>query len=135
MLAANLLCRLPDPEAFLRDCAKLVRPDGVLVLVSPHSWLEAWTPKHKWLGGARSAPGGDDEKKKTNRSFAAIRALLESPAGGFDLVDQTDLPFLIKEHDWKFQWVPARHGVAQAATKHAGEVARRRGSTTSREAN
>ena len=98
VLAANLLCRLPDPEAFLRDCAKLVRPDGVLVLVSPYSWLEAWTPKHKWLGGA---PG---KNEKTNRSFAAIRALLESPAGGFDLVDQSDLPFLIKEHDRKFQW-------------------------------
>ena len=98
VLAANLLCRLPDPEAFLRSCARLVRPDGVLVLVSPYSWLEAWTPKHKWLGGA---PG---KNEKTNRSFAAIRALLESPAGGFDLVDQSDLPFLIKEHDRKFQW-------------------------------
>lgn len=122
VLAANLLCRLPDPEAFLRDCAKLVRPDGVLVLVSPYSWLEAWTPKHKWLGGARSAPGGDDEKKKTNRSFAAIRALLESPAGGFDLVDQTDLPFLIKEHDRKFQW----------GCSHATVWRRRRQSTQAR---
>lgn len=100
VLAANLLCRLPDPEAFLRDCARLVRPDGVLVLVSPYSWLEAWTPKHKWLGGA-AAPG---KNGKTNRSFEAIRALLESAAGGFDLVDQSDLPFLIKEHDRKFQW-------------------------------
>ena len=120
VLAANLLCRLPDPEAFLRDCAKLVRPDGVLVLVSPYSWLEAWTPKHKWLGGARSATGGGDEK--TNRSFAAIRALLESPAGGFDLVDQTDLPFLIKEHDRKFQW----------GCSHATVWRRRRQSTQAR---
>ena len=105
VLAANLLCRLPDPEAFLRDCARLVRPDGVLVLVSPYSWLEAWTPRHKWLGGAAAPPGGKSgNDEKTNRSFAAIRALLESSAGGFDLVDQSDLPFLIKEHDRKFQW-------------------------------
>jgi hypothetical protein len=48
-----------------------------------------------------AAPG---KNGKTNRSFEAIRALLESAAGGFDLVDQSDLPFLIKEHDRKFQW-------------------------------
>ena len=51
VLAANLLCRLPDPAAFLAQCPKLVRPGGVLVLVSPYSWLEAWTPKDAWLGG------------------------------------------------------------------------------------
>jgi 2-polyprenyl-3-methyl-5-hydroxy-6-metoxy-1,4-benzoquinol methylase len=37
----NLLCRLPDPAEFLRACARLVKPGGVLVLVSPYSWLEA----------------------------------------------------------------------------------------------
>jgi SAM-dependent methyltransferase len=93
VLAANLLCRLPDPEHFLMACARLVRPDGVLVLVSPYSWLEQWTPKHNWLGGG----GG-------HKSSDVIKALLESTAGGFDFVTQNDLPFLIKEHDRKFQW-------------------------------
>ena len=35
VLAANLLCRLPDPAAFLAQCARLLRPGGALVLVSP----------------------------------------------------------------------------------------------------
>ena len=29
----------------------LIKKGGVLVLVSPHSWLAAWTPKEKWVGG------------------------------------------------------------------------------------
>lgn len=175
VLAANLLCRLPEPAAFLRACAKLVKPGGVLVLVSPYSWLEAWTPRDKWLGGyydelcAADAAGGagpgagagtgggggefqrhsagggggggsDDAarlgkagssspsavggassgggrgagacasagagspRSRAVRSFDAIHAALTSAEGGFDLVEQTDQPFLIKEHDRKYQW-------------------------------
>ena len=51
VLAANLLCRLPDPAAFLARLPTLVRPGGVLALVSPYSWLGAWTPQGKWVGG------------------------------------------------------------------------------------
>lgn len=39
VLAANLLCRLPAPGAFLSRTATLVKPGGVLVMVSPYSWL------------------------------------------------------------------------------------------------
>jgi len=35
-----------------------VKPGGVAVLVSPYSWLEAWTPKSKWLGGYKGKVGG-----------------------------------------------------------------------------
>jgi hypothetical protein len=28
-----------------------VKPGGVAVLVSPYSWLAAWTDKSKWIGG------------------------------------------------------------------------------------
>ena len=38
------------------------------------------------------------------RSFDAIHAALTSTEGGFDLVEQSDQPFLIKEHDRKYQW-------------------------------
>lgn len=95
VVAANLLCRLPDPSLFLRRLPSLIKPGGVssagegaaaaagsggaaagaaaplaccrasplspllppslpaqvLVLVSPYSWLPAWTPQDKWLGG------------------------------------------------------------------------------------
>lgn len=61
VLAANLLCRLPDPSVFLRRLPSLIKPGGVLVLVSPYSWLPAWTDQQRWLGGYRDEvrpPGG-----------------------------------------------------------------------------
>lgn len=51
ILAANLLCRLPDPVAFLDRLPALLRPGGVVVLTTPWSWLEAWTKRPRWLGG------------------------------------------------------------------------------------
>merc|ERR1711879_1114930 len=51
VLAGNLLCRLPNPTSFLQRCKDLVRPGGVLVLVSPYSWLQEYTEKSHWLGG------------------------------------------------------------------------------------
>lgn len=51
VLAANLLCRLPQPERFLVDLPRLLKPGGIAVLVSPYSWLAAWTPRRQWLGG------------------------------------------------------------------------------------
>ncbi len=51
VLAANLLCRLPEPLNFLHDLPRLLKPGGIAVLVSPYSWLAAWTPRDKWLGG------------------------------------------------------------------------------------
>ena len=51
ILAANLLCRLPDPASFLDRLPALLRPGGVVVLTTPWSWLEAWTKRPRWLGG------------------------------------------------------------------------------------
>jgi SAM-dependent methyltransferase len=50
-IAANLLCRLPDPEKFLKDIGRFILPGGFLILLSPYSWLQDYTPKDKWLGG------------------------------------------------------------------------------------
>lgn len=82
VVAANLLCRLPDPEAFLRACVNITNVGGALVLASPYSWLEEWTPRDRWL------------------DFPAVRAILE-PA--FVLERECDLPFIIREHARKFQ--------------------------------
>ena len=52
---ANLLCRLPDPDLFLSSARGLLAPGGLLVLVSPYSWLPQYTPKAKWIGQLASA--------------------------------------------------------------------------------
>lgn len=62
VLAANLVCRLPEPMKFFDRLPSLVKPGGVLVLVSPHSWLEAWTPKDKWIGGHNKVSKGQSKR-------------------------------------------------------------------------
>jgi SAM-dependent methyltransferase len=55
---ANLLCRLPDPMLFLQALPGLLVPGGIVVLVSPYSWLKQYTPRSNWLGacGIEGAP-------------------------------------------------------------------------------
>jgi 5-histidylcysteine sulfoxide synthase/putative 4-mercaptohistidine N1-methyltranferase len=91
VLAANLLCRLPDPQAFLSVLRHLVRPGGVLMFTSPFSWLVQYTPRVNWLGGGAQT------------SSAALQSLL---APHFELVSETqDLPFLMREHPCKYQFI------------------------------
>jgi putative 4-mercaptohistidine N1-methyltranferase len=91
VLAANLLCRLPDPMRLLSRLPALVRSGGQLLLTTPFTWLEEFTPRENWLGGT----------PETGRSFDALRRALE-PA--FKLEHRVDLPFLIREHARKFQY-------------------------------
>ncbi|GMH34278.1 hypothetical protein BSKO_02112 [Bryopsis sp. KO-2023] len=95
ILAANLLCRLPDPMLFLNRLPSLMKPKGCVVLVSPYSWLESWTPKPKWMGGCEDSDG------KPLRSAEKLKAVMEEL--GFELVHEENVPFLIREHVRKFQ--------------------------------
>lgn len=84
--AANLLCRLPDPEVLLDRLPLLVKTHGELVLATPCTWLEEFTPRENW-------PDGD--------TLEWLKAKLVQ---NFDLVRTADEPFLIRETARKFQW-------------------------------
>ncbi|MBL9138740.1 MAG: putative 4-mercaptohistidine N1-methyltransferase [Verrucomicrobiales bacterium] len=88
VLAANLLDRLPDPVRFLSNVESLVKPEGRLLLTSPYTWLETYTPRPSWL----CADG--------RRTSEVLHSLLP----GFRLLRRVDLPFVIREHARKFQW-------------------------------
>lgn len=90
VLAANLICRLPDPEAFLSRLAGLVKPGGQLLLTTPFTWLEDYTPRERWIGG--NEPGRRSEEELARRL-----------SGDFRLHRRRDLPFLIREHERKYQ--------------------------------
>ena len=90
VLAANLICRLPDPEAFLSRVASLVKPGGQLLLTTPFTWLEEFTPRDRWIGGID--PGARSEEELSKRL-----------SGEFRLHRRRDLPFLIMEHERKYQ--------------------------------
>lgn len=95
VLAANLICRLPQPCRFLDRLPSLVKPGGVVVLTTPFSWLPGWTPKHHWLGGfvREGVPV---------RSFDQLKEVMEQ--NGFVLAATEEMPFVIREHARKYQW-------------------------------
>lgn len=101
VLLANLVDRLHEPERGLAQLPRLVRPGGQLIISTPCTWLEDYTPPANWLGGFM-------REGKPVRTLDSLRALL---APHFDLLHVRDLPFLIREHARKFQW-----SVAQAST-------------------
>ena len=91
VLAANLLCRLPEPAKLLQHLPGLVTPGGQLLLTTPFSWLPDYTAPEHWIGG-RPASGP---------SWDALCNALEPH---FELQLSKDLPFLIREHSRKFQY-------------------------------
>ncbi len=84
--AANLLCRLPEPQRLLDRLPTLVKLGGELVLATPCTWLAEFTPPENWPAGT------------------TFDWLQESLLPSFDLVRQTNEPFLIRETARKFQF-------------------------------
>ncbi len=84
--ATNLLCRLSDPAALIARLPSLVKPGGQLLLTTPCTWLEEFTPRGNWPRGS-------------TRDW--LHAVLHTH---FHLAHERDMPFLIREHARKFQW-------------------------------
>jgi Methyltransferase domain len=98
VLMANLIDRLPDPAQCLARMSGLISIGGWLVITSPYTWLEEYTPREKWLDGS---------------GRGALTALKEELEPVFDLHHVFDLPFLIREHRRKYQWSVAEASVWQ----------------------
>lgn len=84
--AANLICRLREPVKLLRRLPGLVNKGGHLVLATPCTWLDEYTPPD-------CQPPGD--------TFEWLSSLLTPH---FELMKRADEPFLIRETARKFQW-------------------------------
>lgn len=96
VLASNLICRLPRPRDFTDRLAGLVKPYGQLIITTPCTWLEAFTPPEHWLGGEDST---------------TLDGLKSALGDDFRLITTRDMPFLIREHARKFQWSIAQASV------------------------
>ncbi len=83
--AANLLCRLPEPKRFLNWLPNHINPGGQLVMATPTTWMEQYTPK-------QNQPPG-----------LTLDFLEENLAEHFALVSVKEIPFLIREHQRKLQ--------------------------------
>jgi len=99
VLASNLIDRLRQPKRFLQDITRMINSGGVLLLSSPYTWLEEYTPKENWLGGIR-------ENGEALTTYQALQRLL---AADFEeIAAPQDVPFVIRETARKYQ-----HTVAQ----------------------
>ena len=94
VLAANLIDRLPDPRKFLNDIKSRIVIGGLLVVTSPYTWLEAYTPKSLWVGGYYDGSG---------KAITTLSGLVKCLAPEFRLVAVQDVPILIRDTVRKHQ--------------------------------
>ncbi|MEM0966731.1 MAG: putative 4-mercaptohistidine N1-methyltransferase [Verrucomicrobiota bacterium] len=97
VLGANLICRLRSPRDFLAQLPDLVVKGGILVLNSPFTWMEEHTQFDEWLGGRSTGP----------RSEEVLKEILDP---NFELIDETSMPFMIRETERKYQLTFAHSG-------------------------
>lgn len=94
IFAGNLIDRLQDPRSFLASVHRHLAEDGVLVISSPYTLLEEYTPKTNWVGGYT----------RNGKPFTVQDGMKELLAPHFELMrEPTDLPFVIRETRRKFQ--------------------------------
>jgi 5-histidylcysteine sulfoxide synthase/putative 4-mercaptohistidine N1-methyltranferase len=93
IFCSNLIDRLYYPQKFLDDVPNRVNKDGLLVLLSPYTWLEDYTPKANWLGGFL----------KDNKEVETLDTLKENLKDKFELLETIDVPFVIRETARKHQ--------------------------------
>ncbi len=92
IFCSNLIDRLYYPQKFLDDIPSRVNKDGLLVLLSPYTWLEEYTLKENWLGGYL----------KNNKEVHTLDTLVDN-LKDFELISTIDVPFVIKETSRKYQ--------------------------------
>lgn len=94
ILAANLIDRLYSPRQFLSGIHERLNIGGVLMITSPYTWLEEFTPREEWIGGFKQ----DGENVTT---LDGLKAILGKH---FNLIQvPIDIPFVIRETRHKFQ--------------------------------
>lgn len=98
IIGTNLMCRLPSPRKFLKTVTQFLNPGGMLILVSPYSWLEEYTPKEEWIG-AQMVEGA-----KNTDSYEELTLFMEKASPLMKVIHRENVPFTIREHERKFQY-------------------------------
>jgi 5-histidylcysteine sulfoxide synthase/putative 4-mercaptohistidine N1-methyltranferase len=94
VLACNLVDRLSQPAKFLAHITERINKGGLLVILSPYTWLEEFTAKENWLGG----------KKVDGENVTTLEGLQRELEPRFRrLGEPRDVPFVIRETARKFQ--------------------------------
>ena len=94
IFAGNLLDRLQNPKQFLSSVHNYLSSDGILVMSSPYTLLEEYTPRENWMGGFV-------ENGEEVTVLEGMKKVLEPH---FEMIKEPiDVPFVIRETKRKFQ--------------------------------
>ena len=93
VIAVNLIDRLTNPSIFLNDIEKRISENGILLIASPYTWMQEYTPKENWLGGY----------KKDDKIINTIDGLHKILDNKFELIDEEKVEFVIRETKNKYQ--------------------------------
>lgn len=94
IFAGNLIDRLRDPGAFLQSVHQHLADHGTLVISSPYTLLEEFTPRANWIGGF----------ERNGRRYTVREGMAEILSGHFEQIQApVDVPFVIRETRRKFQ--------------------------------
>ena len=99
ILLSNLMCRLSEPEHCLKqftESDRYLQQGGILVISSPNTWMAQYTNPDSFLDGADS-----------ETTLAALAECLP----GFERLHEEDLPFMIREHRRKYEYIVAQVSV------------------------
>lgn len=100
VFAGNLIDRLYQPAAFLEGIVSRLVAGGLLVVTSPYTWLQEYTPRERWLGG-RIVDGSP---------VTTLQGMQQALAPTCELIGTRDIPFVIRETARKHQ-----HTLAEAS--------------------
>jgi putative 4-mercaptohistidine N1-methyltranferase len=94
IFAGNLIDRLQDPAAFLGDIHNRLSENGTLVISSPYTLLEDFTPRANWIGGF----------ERNGQPRTVLEGMRDVLASHFEEIQAPqDVPFVIRETRRKFQ--------------------------------
>jgi 5-histidylcysteine sulfoxide synthase/putative 4-mercaptohistidine N1-methyltranferase len=99
ILLSNLMCRLTHPieclEYFTKD-DQYIKKGGVLVFASPNTWMDQYTDPALFLDG-----------ESNEQTLQKLGELLP----GFTRLHEEDLPFMIREHRRKYEYIVSQVSV------------------------
>jgi putative 4-mercaptohistidine N1-methyltranferase len=94
IFAGNLIDRLMDPALFLRGIHQRLSESGTLVISSPYTLLEDFTPRANWIGGF-------ELNGQPRTVLDGVRELLSDHFE--EIQEPRDVPFVIRETRRKYQ--------------------------------
>jgi 5-histidylcysteine sulfoxide synthase/putative 4-mercaptohistidine N1-methyltranferase len=100
VVIANVIDRLLSPSSLLARMGGphgLVKKGGLLIVSSPFSWVEQFTPKDLWIGGHAGHSDADH--------VFGPQALANMLSTDFDIVDECELPIVLCQHSRQYEYV------------------------------